>query len=57
MTMAWNPVQLTVDRSQEFCMGLEVRSTGIAIVDICYQAMASEDCKKFKRHSVSYSDL
>jgi hypothetical protein len=38
-------------------MGLEHESRGMAIVNIRYEATASEACIRLKRNSVSYSDL
>jgi hypothetical protein len=56
--LAWNGCQPGTQFSwQEFCMGLQHRGRGIAIVNICYQATASEDCNRLKEHGVSYSDL
>jgi hypothetical protein len=35
----------------------EPRGRGTPAIGSCYQAAASEDCNRPRRHSVSYSDL
>jgi hypothetical protein len=47
----------SVDRSQEFYTAHEHGSRGIFVINIRYQATASEDCNRLRRHSVSYIDF